>query len=108
MKLLAVLLASACISFVFKIFESALLHIAAESAEFRIAIPVGRWGEDDRGTGHNRPRSSGGPPKLVGDFDAGEEFEPPKKRPTPELRCLSFDVDIADTRESAGCEPDHP
>lgn len=54
----------------------------------RVDWDSGRWGGDERESGRSRPRS-GGPPKLVGDFDAGEEFEPPKKRPTPALRYCS-------------------
>lgn len=47
----------------------------------------GRWPSEGRSAsfGVRRPWP-GGPPQLAGDFDAGEEFEPPKKRAAPDLR----------------------
>lgn len=55
-----------------------------------------RWSSDLSSAAAGRSRSrSGGPPQLAGDFDAGEEFEPPKKRPIPDLRYVNTQAPIA-------------
>lgn len=63
--------------------------------------PLGRYAENGRQSGGRKTgrdaweagdgdwdsgRGRSGPPKLAGDFDAGEEFEPPKKRAVSDLR----------------------